>query len=183
MPDENNLIWIDLEMSGLDASCDVILEIASIVTNSELEILAQGPVLAVFQEDELLNLMDDWNQSHHQNSGLLDAVRQSQITVQIAEQETLRFLSKWLPAGISPLCGNSIGHDRQFIARLMPELHGFFHYRNIDVSTLKELRRRWWPNSKNFVKANEHRALVDIKESIAELRFYLKTMFQDMNIS
>jgi len=176
-PDANNLIWIDLEMTGLDPFTDQILEIATIVTNSQLETIAEGPVLAIHQPEDVLAAMDDWNTSHHTASGLLERVRASDVDLRRAETETLDFLRPLVPAGASPICGNSICQDRRFLARLMPELEAYFHYRNLDVSTLKELALRWAPKILDgFKKKNNHLALDDIRESIAELRYYRTTL-------
>ncbi|PWV59265.1 oligoribonuclease [Plasticicumulans acidivorans] len=174
----DNLIWIDLEMTGLDPDRDRIIEIATIVTDSQLEVLAEGPVFAVHQPEEILQLMDDWNRNQHGKSGLTARVRASQVSEREAELATLAFLEEWLPKGKSPMCGNSICQDRRFLARGMPELEAFFHYRNLDVSTVKELGRRWYPERiKGFGKAGSHLALDDIRESIAELRFYRERLF------
>lgn len=168
-----NLIWIDLEMTGLDPSTDVILEIATIVTDAELNILAEGPELAIRQPKAALEAMDDWNQTHHGRSGLIDRVLDSTISVQDAEQQTITFLKSWVPEGVSPICGNSICQDRRFLARGMPHLEKYFHYRNLDVSTLKELAARWAPQvAQGVQKTGRHRALDDVRESIAELRYY-----------
>ena len=171
--DDDNLIWIDLEMTGLEPQQDQIIEIATVVTDKHLNILAQGPVLAIHQPDEILNAMDEWNTSHHGDSGLTERVRQSEVSMAGAERETIDFLQQYVPAGMSPMCGNSICQDRRFMARLMPELEAFYHYRNLDVSTLKELASRWKPEiTKGFVKKGAHLALDDIIESIEELKYY-----------
>jgi oligoribonuclease len=171
--DSQHLIWIDLEMTGLNPDTDLIIEIATIVTDKDLTILAQGPVIAVHQSDEALAAMDDWNQHHHGQSGLIDRVKASKIDDAEAERLTLEFLKQWLPARTSPICGNSIGQDRRFLVRYMPELEAYFHYRNLDVSTLKELAARWAPDLKEgFKKETKHQALDDIIESIEELRYY-----------
>ncbi|MCC5857608.1 MAG: oligoribonuclease [Ectothiorhodospiraceae bacterium] len=175
MPEANasNLIWIDLEMTGLDTHRDAIIEIATVVTDSELNILAEGPEIAIYQPDDVINAMDAWNTRQHGQSGLVDRVRRSAYDYGRAERETLDFLSRWVPPRVSPMCGNSICQDRRFLARLMPELEGYFHYRHIDVSTLKELARRWVPEvAKGFHKSSSHLAMDDIRDSISELRFY-----------
>jgi oligoribonuclease len=170
---EQNLIWMDLEMTGLDPFNDRILEIATVVTDPELRILAEGPVIAVHQREELLVGMDDWNRQQHGGSGLLERVRVSGVSEAQAEAQTLAFLAQHVPAGASPLCGNSICQDRRFLARLMPRLEAYFHYRNLDVSTLKILAQRWAPEvASRFKKSSRHLALDDIRESIAELRHY-----------
>jgi oligoribonuclease len=171
--DSQNLIWIDLEMTGLNPDSDLIIEIATVVTDKDLNILAQGPVIAVHQTDHALAAMDDWNQKHHGQSGLIDRVKASTIKDAEAEQLTLDFLKQWVPGNTSPICGNSIGQDRRFLYRYMPKLEAYFHYRNIDVSTLKELAARWAPQVKDgFKKESSHQALDDIIESIEELRYY-----------
>jgi oligoribonuclease len=171
--DSQHLIWIDLEMTGLNPDTDLIIEIATIVTDKHLNILAEGPVLAVHQSDSALAAMDDWNQKHHGQSGLIERVKASKIDAAEAERLTLEFLKQWLPEKTSPMCGNSIGQDRRFLYRYMPKLEAFFHYRNIDVSTLKELAARWAPEIlKGFNKQSKHQALDDIIESIEELRYY-----------
>ncbi len=171
--DRNNLIWVDLEMTGLETQQDQIIEIATVVTDSDLVILAQGPVIAIQQPLNIMNSMDSWNTSHHRDSGLSQRVSESRHRMSDAEQETLAFLRQYLPSGQSPMCGNSICQDRRFMARLMPELEGFFHYRNLDVSTLKELAIRWKPQvAAGFVKKGAHLALDDILESIDEMKYY-----------
>jgi oligoribonuclease len=171
--DSQHLIWIDLEMTGLNPDSDLIIEIATVVTDKDLNMLAQGPVLAVHQSDEALAAMDDWNQKHHGGSGLIDRVKASTINEAEAERLTIEFLKQWVPENTSPICGNSIGQDRRFLYRYMPKLEAYFHYRNIDVSTLKELAARWAPEVKDgFNKESTHQALDDIMESIEELRYY-----------
>lgn len=170
---ENNLVWIDMEMTGLSPEQDRIIEVAVVVTDSELNILAQGPVLVIHQEDAVLDGMDNWNKGTHGRSGLIDKVKASTLTEAQAEAELLAFIKRWVPAGKSPMCGNSICQDRRFMARYMPKLEAFFHYRNLDVSTLKELCKRWEPAvHKGFVKRQLHTALADILESVEELRYY-----------
>ena len=172
---KTNLIWIDLEMTGLIPEQDVIIEIATIVTDSDLNILAEGPNLAIHQSDEILSGMDDWNTRHHGGSGLTERVRNSLISTQQAEQQTIEFLAQWVPARTSPMCGNTICQDRRFLARYMPDLEAFFHYRHIDVSTMKELARHWAPDvMSGFAKKGSHLALDDIRESIDELIYYRK---------
>jgi oligoribonuclease len=173
MPSADYLVWIDLEMTGLKPDSDSIIEIATVVTDKELTVLADGPVLAIHQSEDVLARMDDWNQRQHGSSGLLARVRASRVSVAEAEQRTLEFLSSLVTAGSSPMCGNSICQDRRFLARCMPELERFFHYRNLDVSTLKELARRWAPAvADSFAKQGTHLAHADIHESIRELRHY-----------
>ena len=173
------LIWIDLEMTGLDTRRDGIIEIATIITDSELTELAQGPVLAIYQGDDVLAGMDEWNTRQHGRSGLIERVRDSKIGYAEAQARTLAFLREWVGPGNSPMCGNSICQDRRFLARLMPELEGFFHYRNLDVSTIKELVQRWSPALVEGVKKDGvHLALDDIRDSIEELRYYREHVFR-----
>lgn len=169
----NNLIWIDLEMTGLDTQNDYIIEIATIVTDAQLNILAEGPMLAVHQSEEVMKGMDEWNTKQHGKSGLTKRVLESKLTASEAEQQTIEFLSQYVPSGKSPMCGNSICQDRRFLARLMPKLEEFFHYRNLDVSTLKELAARWQPAlAEGFKKGGAHLAMDDVRESIKELQYY-----------
>lgn len=171
--DINNLIWIDLEMTGLNPQKDVIIEIATIVTDKNLNILAEGPMLAIHQSDEILNGMDAWCVNQHGKSGLTQRVKDSNISVAEAEKQTIAFLEKYIAKGKSPMCGNSICQDRRFLANYMPDLEAWFHYRNLDVSTIKELARRWAPDIYGgFNKESSHLALNDIKDSIAELVYY-----------
>ena len=181
---ENNLIWIDLEMTGLDSQNDSIIEIATIVTDSELNTIAEGPVLAIHQAEEVLSKMDEWNTKQHGGSGLTERVRQSTIKEGQAEMQTLEFLQKYVPANKSPMCGNSICQDRRFLARCMPNLEAYFHYRNLDVSTIKELVRRWAPDlAKGLEKKASHLALDDIKESITEMVYYREHFIKDFKIN
>jgi len=170
---ENRLIWLDMEMTGLDPQKERIIEVAVVVTEPDLSVVAEGPVLVIHQSDALLDAMDAWNKSTHQRSGLIDKVKASTLNETQAEDLLLAFLAEHVPAGKSPLCGNSIGQDRRFMVRDMPRLEAFFHYRNLDVSTLKELARRWRPDVyKSFDKKSRHKALADIYESIDELKHY-----------
>lgn len=178
--DNNRLIWIDLEMTGLDTQRDHIIEIATVVTDKDLNVLAQGPVLAIHQPESILAQMDEWNQKQHGGSGLIQRIRESRATVEEAEQLTLAFLSRWLEARQSPMCGNSICQDRRFLAREMPQLERFFHYRNLDVSSVKELARRWSPKVlEGLQKKSSHLALDDIHESIDELKHYRQHFFRN----
>jgi len=178
--DANNLIWIDLEMTGLDTNNDKIIEIATIVTDAQLNILAEGPMLAIHQSNEVLNGMDEWNTRQHGQSGLVDRVRRSTLDEAEAERQTIEFLSEYVPEGASPMCGNSICQDRRFMARCMPKLEAFFHYRNLDVSTIKELIKRWAPPNvlSGFRKGGSHLAMDDTRDSIRELRFYRESFFK-----
>lgn len=176
-PKNQRLVWVDLEMTGLHPEQDEILEIASIVTDNQLRIICEGPVLAVHHPDAVLQQMDDWNQRTHGQSGLIQRVRESRLDTQAVETQTLDFLHAHVSAGTSPICGNSVCQDRRFLARLMPRLERFFHYRMIDVSTLKELTYRWYPGFPKFPKAEKHEALADIRESIDELAYYREKIF------
>jgi oligoribonuclease len=171
--DQNNLVWIDLEMTGLDPDKDRIIEVAIVVTDSHLNVLAEAPVLVVHQPDEVLGAMDKWNASTHARSGLIDKVKASALDETAVAQQLLAFLAQYVPGNTSPMCGNSICQDRRFLARHMPRLEAYFHYRNLDVSTVKELARRWKPEiAKGLVKQSKHEALADIYESIDELKYY-----------
>jgi len=177
--DANNLIWIDLEMTGLDTQRDHIIEIATIVTDANLNTIAEGPVLAIHQSDEVLDAMDEWNKNQHSKSGLIERVRASNIYESEAQYRTIAFLEQYVPPRTSPMCGNSICQDRRFLARLMPELEAYFHYRNLDVSSIKELAARWYPDVlKAFSKESSHLALDDIRDSIRELRHYREHLFR-----
>jgi len=176
--DPNNLIWIDLEMTGLNTDVDCIIEIATVVTDGALNILAEGPVIAIYQSDEVLGAMDEWNTRQHAKSGLSERVRHSTVDEAEAERRTLEFLRQYAAPNKSPMCGNSICQDRRFLYRCMPELERYFHYRNLDVSTIKELARRWAPRLYNgFSKEPTHLALDDIRDSINELRYYRERFF------
>ena len=174
---KNHLVWIDLEMSGLDPERHVIVEIGSIVTDDRLEIVAKGPDIAINYSKNILSLMEEWSLKHHKLSGLLDRVKASPYNCRRAEQETIEFLSRYCQKGESPLCGNSVWQDRRFLIKYMPRLNEFLHYRNIDVSSIKELVRRWYPTLPGFEKQNSHLALSDIRESIKELRYYRENAF------
>lgn len=178
-PRSDLLVWIDLEMTGLDPEIERIIEVATLVTDADLQVIAEGPVIAVHQSDSLLAAMDEWNTRTHGDSGLTERVRTSRIETSEAERQTLDFLHQYVVPGTSPMCGNSIHQDRRFLEREMPELWAFFHYRNLDVSTLKELAKRWNPGAmEGFSKRNVHLAMDDIKESIAELAHYRKTLLK-----
>ena len=175
--DQNNLVWIDMEMTGLLPESDRVIEIAMVVTDAQLNLLVEGPVLVIHQPDAVLDGMDGWNKSTHAKSGLIDKVKSSALDEAAVEALALGFLKEHVPAGISPMCGNTICQDRRFMARWMPRLESYFHYRNLDVSTLKELVRRWKPEiAKGMVKHNKHEALADILESIEELKYYRRTV-------
>ncbi|MDG1556908.1 MAG: oligoribonuclease [Candidatus Poseidoniaceae archaeon] len=176
---DERLVWIDLEMTGLDITKESIIEIATVVTDGELNILAQGPNLAVHVSDELLNNMDEWNTSHHTASGLVERVKHESVSVAEAEAQTLEFLKKWVPEGKAPLCGNSVWNDKKFMEKEMPDLVDYLHYRMIDVSTVKELARRWYPHVERYQKKGAHLALDDILESIEELKHFRKRVFQN----
>ena len=173
MINDQNLIWIDLEMTGLEPQEDTIIEIATIITDGELNILAEGPMVAIKTDKRIMDAMDEWNTKQHGSSGLIKRVLESEFSMDDAEQQTIDFLKQWVPAGKSPMAGNSICQDRRFMARLMPKLEAYFHYRNLDVSTLKELVARWKPKlADGFSKDSEHLALADIKDSINEMKYY-----------
>lgn len=176
MKDDSHLIWIDLEMTGLEPDNDVIIEIATLITDKHLNLLAEGPIIAIHQSDEILSGMDEWNTRQHGQSGLTERVRQSSYDAKTAEQETIEFLEKWVPKGKSPICGNSICQDRRFLANYMPDLEAYFHYRNLDVSSLKILAQQWNPViAEGVKKMGSHLAMDDIKDSVAELKHYRET--------
>lgn len=179
MTDAQNLIWLDMEMTGLDPDNDRVIEIATVITDGDLEILAEGPVIAIHQSDSVLAAMDEWNTTHHGRSGLTARVRASTVDEDTASAQTRAFLAEWVPEGASPMCGNSICQDRRFMARHMPVLERFFHYRNLDVSSLKILAQRWRPDvAAGFTKSGAHLALDDVLESIAEMRHYRETFLR-----
>lgn len=180
MKDSNNLVWIDLEMTGLDAQSDVILEIASIVTDSNLNILEEGPSLVINQTDEKLRKMNEWVKLTHESSGLIEKVKVSKISLQDAQEKTLDFIKKYCVSTLNPLCGNSIWNDRMFLVSYMPEINKYLNYRNIDVSSIKELVKRWYGPEVEFKKKKNHRALDDIKESIYELKYYRDKFFVNL---
>ncbi|MGR2740299.1 oligoribonuclease [Billgrantia sp. Q4P2] len=178
-PRQDLLVWIDLEMTGLEPERERIIEVATLITDNDLNLIAEGPVIAVHQSDDLLAAMDEWNQKTHGESGLVERVKQSRIDTAEAERQTLEFLKAYVSPGSSPMCGNSVHQDRRFLEREMPELLAFFHYRNLDVSTLKELAKRWNPGAlAGFSKRNTHQALDDIRESLAELAHYRNTFLR-----
>lgn len=174
------LVWMDLEMTGLDPDKDVIIEIATIITDGQLQTIAEGPSLVIHQTDAVMDNMNDWCKKYHGESGLTQRVKNSAISLQQAEQQTLDFIRKHVCEGDSPLCGNSIHQDRRFLVQYMPRLESWLHYRNVDVSTVKELARRWYPDQPSWKKNGAHLALADIQESIAELKYYRKKLFKDL---
>lgn len=176
---DERLVWIDLEMTGLDVTRESIIEIATVITDGELNVLAQGPNLAIKVDDSLLAEMDEWNTTHHTSSGLVDRVRHNSVSLEEAEQQTLEFLQEWVPKGVAPLCGNSIWNDKKFMEKEMPTLVEHLHYRMIDVSTVKELARRWYPEVDKYEKKGAHLALDDILESIEELRYFRSQVFKN----
>jgi len=175
----DNLIWIDLEMTGLDPNKERIIEIATLVTDSDLNILAEGPNLVISQPIEFLDGMDEWNQNQHGSSGLIEEVKNSNVTSQVAEIDTLEFISKYVGEKVSPMCGNTVSHDRRFLSKYMPRLESYFNYRHIDVSSFKEAAVRWMNEAQVYEKKGSHRALGDIKESVAELKFYKELFMPD----
>lgn len=175
---DHNLVWLDMEMSGLNVEKDRILEIAVVITDKELNILTESPSYAIYQPDEVLNSMDKWNTSIHTKSGLVERVRKSQCSISQVEQELLNLIKQYVNKNTTPLCGNTIHHDRKFVLKYMPNLEEYLHYRNLDVSTIKELAKRWYPEiCTGFIKHNKHEALADIHESINELKYYRKKLF------
>lgn len=180
MVEGSYLVWMDLEMTGLNSETDRILEISTVITDIELKLVAVGPQLAIFQDQKILDQMNEWNQKHHGESGLIERVKKSTITVEEAEKRSLRFIMDYAREGEAPLCGNSIHQDRRFLHQYMPHLNSYLSYRNIDVSTIKELSYRWFPELPKFEKMNKHTALEDVHESIAELAYYRKHIFQDV---
>ena len=174
---KNRLIWIDLEMTGLDPERHVILEIGSLVTDDRLDIVAEGPDIAIKYPEDILSFMDTWSREHHESSGLMDRVRESPYDCRRAERETIGFISEYCEKGESPLCGNSVWQDRRFLVKYMPDLEAYLHYRNIDVSSVKELIRRWYPSLSPFQKQKTHTAMSDIRESVRELMYYRKNVF------
>lgn len=178
MATSNLLAWIDLEMTGLDPEKHHIIEIACLITDSELNIVKEGPEIAISQSAEILNLMNEWNQKQHTSSGLIDKINESTISLKEAEQEALNFFKHYIKQHQSPLCGNSVSHDRRFLIKYMPKLANHFHYRHIDVSSFKEVITRWYPTSEEFKKKSSHRAMDDIKESVEELKYYRSLLFK-----
>ena len=176
----DNLIWIDLEMTGLDPDKEKIIEIATLITDSNLNVISEGPNLIISQPKEVLDEMDDWNQNQHGSTGLIDEVMKSDITEQVAEIETLEFVSKYVGEKVSPMCGNTVSHDRRFLSKYMPRLEAYFNYRHIDVSSFKEVAVRWMNEAQTYEKKGSHRALGDIKESVEELRFYKKLFMPEL---
>ena len=177
--DQNNLLWLDMEMTGLNPDADRVIEIAVVVTDSQLNTLAEAPVLVIHQPDSVLNAMDDWNKKTHARSGLIEKIKQSTLSEADVSAQMLEFLQQYVPANTSPMCGNSICQDRRFMARHLPQLEAFFHYRNLDVSTIKELVKRWKPEiARGVVKSGKHEALADIYESIEELKYYRESFFK-----
>ena len=177
---DERLVWIDLEMTGLDADENTIIEIATIVTEGDLTVVAEGPAIAISQPESELAKMDDWNLTHHTKNGLLDRVRNQGTPMAEAEAQTIEFLREHCIEGVSPLCGNTIGQDRRFLRRYMPDLHEFFHYRSVDVTSIKQLVDRWYPNMPRATKPAGHRALDDIRGSIAELQYYRENVFREL---